>query len=180
MSKIIVLVGSERKNGNTERLAQAFCKGALQNNNVEIISVRDYKVNPCVGCNTCFERPGHDCFQDDDMHIIYEKIADADILVIASPVYFYGISSQLKAIVDRFHTPKRNTLKIKKTALLLVAAATLPEVFDAIRLQYQLVLNFFKFEDVGTVLVRGVKDIGDIENTKALDEAFILGASITD
>lgn len=178
MNKIIVLVGSERKNGNTERLVQAFCKGASQNNDIEIISVREYKVKACVGCNTCFDRPEHDCFQDDDMRIIYEKIAGADILVIASPVYFYGISSQLKAIVDRLHTPKRDSFKLKKMALLLVAASTLPEVFDAIKLQYQMVLNFFKIKNAGMVLVRGVKNTGDIENTEALDEAFLLGASI--
>ncbi|MCM1234234.1 MAG: hypothetical protein NC489_29370 [Ruminococcus flavefaciens] len=63
-------------------------------------------------------------------------------------------------------------------ALLLVGAATLPELFDAIKLQYQLILNFFHLEDAGMILVRGVKDIGDIQGTKALEEAFDLGASI--
>lgn len=72
----------------------------------------------------------------------------------------------------------RNGFRIKKLALLLVGAATLPELFDAIKLQYRLVLNFFHLEDAGMVLVRGVKDIGDIEKTKALEEACNLGASI--
>lgn len=65
-------------------------------------------------------------------------------------------------------------------ALLLVGAATLPELFDAIKLQYSLVLNFFHLEDAGMVLVRGVKDIGDIKGTKALEEAYNLGVSIND
>lgn len=175
MSRIVVLVGSMRKGGNTDLLAQAFAEGANKNNTVEIISVADYKVNPCIGCNSCFTREGNQCFQKDDMAEIYKKLKMADVLVIASPVYFYGISAELKAIIDRLHTPMRNEFQIKKLALLLVGAATLPELFDAIKLQYQFVLNFFHLEDAGMVLVRGVKDIGDIKGTKALEEAYNLG-----
>lgn len=178
MSRIVVLVGSMRKGGNTDLLAQAFAEGAGKDNTVEIVSVADYKVNPCIGCNSCFTREGNQCFQKDDMAEIYKKLKVADIMVIASPVYFYGISAELKAIVDRLHTPMRNGFQVKKLALLLVGAATLPELFDAIKLQYQLVLNFFHLEDAGMVLVRGVTDIGDIKSTKALEEAYKLGISI--
>lgn len=178
MSKIVVLVGSMRKGGNTDLLAQAFAEGASKNNDVEIVSVADYKVNPCIGCNSCFTRKENKCFQNDDMNVIYEKLRTADIAVIASPVYFYGISAELKAIIDRLHTPMRNEFKIKKLALLLVGAASLPNLFDAIKLQYQLVLEFFHLEDVGMVLVRGVKDKGDIEGNEALNEAYELGLSI--
>lgn len=178
MSKIIVLTGSMRKGGNTDLLAQAFAQGASKNNDVEIISVADYKVNPCIGCNSCFKREGNNCFQNDDMNLIYEKLKSADMLVIASPVYFYGISAELKAVIDRLHTPMRDGFHIKKLALLLVGAATIPELFDAIKLQYQLVLNYFKLEDAGMVLVRGVQDIGDIKNNDALKEAYNLGLSV--
>ena len=109
---------------------------------------------------------------------VYEKMAHANMLVIASPVYFYGLSAQLKAVIDRCHNPIRDTLPIKKMSLLLVGAATLPELFDSILTQYQLCLNFFKLEDAGCVLVRGVKDKGDIKNTNALSEAFKLGQTI--
>lgn len=180
MSRIVVLVGSMRKGGNTDLLAQAFTEGARKNNTVEIVSVADYKVNPCIGCDSCFTREGNQCFQKDDMVKIYEKLKIADIAVIASPVYFYGISAELKAIIDRLHTPMRNEFPIKKLALLLVGAATLPELFDAIKLQYQLVLNFFHLKDAGMVLVKGVKDIGDIKKTKSLEEAYNLGVSIND
>ena len=108
MSRIVVLVGSMRKGGNTDLLAQAFAEGAGKDNTVEIVSVADYKVNPCIGCNSCFTREGNQCFQKDDMAEIYKKLKVADIMVIASPVYFYGISAELKAIVDRLHTPMRN------------------------------------------------------------------------
>lgn len=136
MSHIIILVGSMRKGGNTDLLAQAFAEGAREDNTVEIISVADYKVNPCIGCNSCFAREGNKCFQIDDMDSIYDKLKTADIVVVASPVYFYGISAQLKVVIDRLHTPMRNEFSIQKLALLLVGAAELPELFDAIKLQY--------------------------------------------
>ena len=178
MSRIVVLVGSMRKGGNTDLLAQSFADGASKNNIVELVSVADYNINPCVGCNSCFTREGNQCFQNDDMPAIYDKLRNADIVVVASPVYFYGISAQLKAVIDRLHTPMRNGFRIKKLALLLVGAATLPELFDPIKLQYQLILNFFHLEDAGMILVRGVKDKGDIKKTEALKEAYTLGLSI--
>ena len=175
---ILILSGSPRKGGNTDLLMEAFVKGAAQIHHVEVVSVRDYKVNPCMGCNACFRSEQHTCVLKDDMPSIYEKMSQTDMLVIASPVYFYGLSAQLKAVIDRCHNPIRDTFKIKKTALLLVGAATLPELFEGILAQYQLCLNFFKLEDAGRVLVRGVKDKGDIKNTNALNEAFELGQQL--
>ena len=198
---ILIISGSPRKGGNTELLAEAFAKGAAAHHHVEIVSVRDYKVNPCLGCNACFKTNGRSseshpssledgrvvtdegeangiCAQKDDMSPIYEKMNQADMLVIASPVYFYGISAQLKAVIDRFHNPIRDTFHIKKMALLLVGAATLPELFDAILTEYNLCLKFFNIEDAGKVLVRGVKDKGDIKGTRFLDDAYQLGTSI--
>ena len=101
MSKIIVLAGSPRKNGNTDRLAASFVKGAEERHEVEVIPVHSYDVNPCIGCNTCFTSPGNECVQEDDMSLIYRKLKETDMIVIASPVYFYGLSSQLKAVIDR-------------------------------------------------------------------------------
>ncbi|MBQ1629009.1 MAG: flavodoxin family protein [Treponema sp.] len=176
-NKIIVLAGSPRKDGNTDRLVAAFVKGAEKNNEVEVFSVHNYKVNPCIGCNSCFSREGNNCFQNDDMQQIYKKLSEADILVIASPVYFYGISSQLKTVIDRLHTPLRNSFNIKKLALILVGAAELPEMFDAILTQYKLTLNFFKLEDAGKVLVRGAKDKGNVTQA-GLEQAYNLGLSI--
>jgi multimeric flavodoxin WrbA len=198
---ILILSGSPRKGGNTELLAEAFAKGAAKHHHVEIVSVRDVKVNPCLGCNACANErhesllsddrvqpsvaEGSACFktngicvQKDDMAAIYEKVSQADMLVIASPVYFYGISAQLKAVIDRFHNPIRDTFHIKKMALLLVGAASLPGLFDAILTEYSLCLNFFNLEDVGKVLVRGVKDKGDIKGTRFLDDAYQLGISV--
>ncbi|MBO4606976.1 MAG: flavodoxin family protein [Prevotella sp.] len=174
---ILILSGSPRKGGNTESLVEAFAKGAAEHHHVEIVSVRDYKVSPCLGCNACFKTNGI-CAQKDDRAVIYEKMSQADMLVIASPVYFYGISAQLKAVIDRFHNPIRDSFHIKKMALLLVGAASLSELFDAILTEYNLCLKFFNLEDVGKILVRGVKDKGDIKNTDALNEAYLFGSSI--
>ena len=170
---ILILSGSPRKGGNTELLAEA----SSAQHHVEIVFVRDYKVNPCLGCNACFKTNGI-CAQKDDMAMIYEKMNKADVLVIASPVYFYGISAQLKAVIDRFHNTIRDSFHIKKMALLLVGAASLPELFDAILTEYNLCLRFFNIEDAGKVVVRGVKDKGDLKNTDALNEAYTLGFSI--
>ena len=174
MNKIVVLSGSPRKYGNTDLLVEAFAKGASEHSEVEVISVADHNVAPCVGCNSCFDRENNHCFRDDDMTKIYAKLKEADMLVIASPVYFYGISAQLKAIIDRLHTPMRNGFNIKKLGLILVGAAQLPEMFDAIIIQYRLVLDFFKLEDAGIVLVRGAKDKGDVTE-EAFKEAFEMG-----
>ena len=175
---ILILSGSPRKGGNTDLLVEAFVKGTSQKHHVEVVSVHDYKVNPCMGCNACFKNEANACVQNDDMSLIYEKMSRADMLVIASPVYFYGLSAQLKAVIDRFHNPIRDTFRLKKMAMLLVGAATLPELFESILAQYRLCLNFFKLEDAGRVLVRGVKDKGDIMNTEALHEAFHLGSNV--
>ena len=175
---ILILSGSPRKGGNTDLLVEAFVKGASPRHHVEIVSVRDYKINSCMGCNACFTREDHACCQKDDMHFVYDKMANAEMLVIASPVYFYGLSAQLKAVIDRFHNPIRDTFHIHKIALLLVGAASLPELFDGILVQYKLCLKFFKLEDVGLVLVRGAKDKGDVKNGDSLKQAFELGQSL--
>ena len=111
------------------------------------------------------------------MTLIYQKLNEADVVVIASPVYFYSISAQLKAIVDRLHTPMRNRFPIQKLGLILVGGAELPELFDAILAQYQLVLNFFHLEDVGKVLVRGAREKGEV-SAEDLNQAYCLGRSI--
>ena len=178
MSLITILSGSARKNGNTELLVQAFSSGAAVNNTVEIISIADYQVNPCTGCNYCNTSKEHQCCIKDDMDIVYEKLRNTDILVIASPVYFYGISAGCKAIIDRLHNPIRNTFHIKKAGLLSVGADTSPELFDSILMQDRQSLRYFDIEDLGTVLVYGVKNKGDIKDNPALEEAYQLGLSI--
>ena len=178
MSKIVVLMGSPRKGGNTDLLARAFVDGASAKHEVELIPVADYKINPCIGCNACFAREDHSCFQKDDMAKIYEKMKQADTLVIASPVYFYGLSAQLKALVDRFHNPIRNDFPLKRLGLILVGADTLPTLFAPILLQYRMTLEYFHLESIGTVLVRGAQNKGDVHKTDGLKQARELGEKL--
>ena len=177
MSRIVVLSGSPRKHGNTDRLVEAFVKAASDHHDVEVISVHDYKVRPCSGCNTCFSNTDHACVQNDDMQLIYKKLSKADTVIIASPVYFYGLSAQLKAVIDRLHNPIRNEFAIRRLGLILVGAATLPELFDAIITQYRLTLNFFHLDDAGMVLVRGAREKGDVRE-EDLENACRFGLSL--
>jgi len=169
MSKIVVLSGSPRRGGNTEMLVQAFIDGIdKQKNSVDVISVADVKVNGCTGCNACYGNDSHECVHKDGMQDIYGKLSDAEIIVIATPIYFYGISAQLKCIVDRLHNPVRNTFKVKKLVLLMVCADTVPAVFDSTTAMYRSVLSYFSLQDGGIIKTAGVKDKGDIAGHPAL------------
>lgn len=179
MSKIAVLIGSPRRGGNTDMLAKAFIDGIdKQKNSVEIISVADVKVGGCTGCNACYASNSNKCIQKDDMQNIYDKLADAQTIVIATPIYFYGVSSQLKGIIDRLHNPIRNTFSVKKLVLLMVCADTEPSVFDSVTAMFQAVLSYFSLQNGGIITCCGVKDKGDIEGKPALNEAFELAKTI--
>ena len=161
-------------------LAGAFAKGASLRNEVEVVSVADYRIHPCTGCNRCFSNEDHACVQDDDMALIYEKLRNADTLVVASPVYFYGISAQLKALVDRLHTPMRNDFPIRRLGLILVGAATLTDLFDPIVMQYRMICRFFNLESIGMVLVSGAKEKGDVSHGDGVQRAFELGSRLNE
>ena len=175
MSRIVVLVGSVRREGNTALLAKAFAEGAGKRHEAELVSVADYSIHPCLGCNRCYSAEGNRCVQQDDMVKIYEKLKGADTLVIASPVYFYGVSAQLKTLIDRLHTPMRKQFSIRRLGLILVGAAALPDLFDPILAQYRMVLRFFGLEDIGCVLVRGAKEKGDVLQGDGPKQAYDLG-----
>lgn len=178
MSKILILVGSPRKNGNSAALAKAFADGAAANNEVRTIFAAKQDIYPCIGCNACFRDPDNRCFRRDGMDEIYDALIWADTVVIASPVYFFGISAQLKAVIDRLHNPLRKKSGAKRTALLLAAADDTLSVFDSILTQYKAITDYLKLESIGTVLAPGVYEPGDIAGHDALRQAFALGASL--
>ena len=99
--KIVVLEGSPNRNGSTHILADCFRQGAEEaGHTVELIDVAHADIHPCTGCIHCgYEGP---CVQKDDVEGIRRKILDADMLVFATPLYYYGMSAQLKTMVDRF------------------------------------------------------------------------------
>ena len=101
MKKVLILSGSPRKGGNSDILCDQFAKGALEmGNEVEKICIAEKKIAPCSGCYFCKNNGGR-CVFNDDMGDILQKIIDCDVLVLSSPVYFYSISAQLKAVIDR-------------------------------------------------------------------------------
>lgn len=178
LSKIVVLIGSPRKGGNTDILAHSFIDGAKKNHDVEAVCVTDLKITGCTGCDFCYLDINHRCVKKDGMQDIYEKLAPAGVIVIATPVYFYGVSSQLKSIIDRLHNPIRKNFKVKKLILLSVAADTIPTVFDSVKTMYDSVLKYFSLEDGGVITVFGVEKKGNIYGNNALKEAYELGESI--
>lgn len=177
MSKIVVLLGSPRKNGNTEKLANAFIRGAESaGHQVTKFSVVDTKVNGCTGCDYCVSHGGQ-CVQKDGMQPVYEALMQADILVFASPVYYFGWTAQLKAMVDRFYA-LGSRLPVKAAAHLLALGGA-PEVDAAAALaNYKAVVDYMQWEDKGAVVAGEVMDKGDIDGKPALQEAEALGRHI--
>ena len=101
MKKVLILSGSPRKGGNSDILCDRFAQGAIDSGNeVEKIRVAEKKIAPCSGCYFC-KNSGGRCALNDDMGEILQKIIDCDVLVLSSPVYFYSICAQLKAVIDR-------------------------------------------------------------------------------
>lgn len=100
MKNVVIISSTPRANGNSFVLAKEFARGASDaSNNVEIINLKDYDLNYCKGCFACFKIGK--CVQNDGMNEIASKLIKADVIVFATPVYFYSVSGQLKVFIDR-------------------------------------------------------------------------------
>ncbi len=101
--KILVLNGSPRKNGNTAALVEAFREGAESaGHEVKIWNVGSMKINGCLGCEYCHGAGAGKCVQNDDMQQIYPDMADAEMVVWASPIYYWSLSGQMQSCITRF------------------------------------------------------------------------------
>ena len=121
MKNILILSGSPRKGGNSDTLCDQFMAGASEaGHNVEKIWVPGEKIAPCLGCGHCQSHAG-ECVQKDAMADILQKMVEADVLVLASPVYFYSVNAQIKALIDR--TVARYTEIKKKGMYYIITAA---------------------------------------------------------
>ncbi len=101
MKKVLILSGSPRKGGNSDLLCDEFMRGAQESGNkVEKIRVAEKKIGYCRACYFCKASVG-ECIIEDDMKDILQKMIDADVIVLASPVYFYSLDAQLKTVIDR-------------------------------------------------------------------------------
>ena len=161
--KILVMNGSPRKNGNTARLVQAFEKGAEEaGHSVKIENVALKKIGGCKACEYCHEKENAICIQKDDMQDIYPAIAEADMLVLASPIYYYTMTGQLISVLNRTYALGR-LAHIKKAALILSSGA--PDMYEAAVTQYKGVISWWGAIDAGIFTVPGVMRSHSLENT---------------
>ena len=175
--RITVLIGSPRKGGNTELLADAFIEGARAAGAVVTkYPLRGKKIAPCVNCDYC---QTHDqCAIADDMAEVYDLLARTDAVVFASPIYFYTLSAQLKALIDRLYNPIRATFPIRATALLSVCADDTPRAFDPLRATFAAMEEYLNWQRVGEVMVDRVEKVGDILGNDGLTKARALGEKL--
>ena len=176
---ILVLAGSPRIQGNSDMLADAFIEGARINGNVvNKINVARYKINGCVDCQYCFTHEGK-CVHRDGMDEIYPLLEAADVLVFATPIYFFGFSSQLKSVIDRFYAKALVGHHVSQCALLAVGADLAEtRVFEPIVATYKAIAGYLKWEDLGIVTVDGVTAKGEVCRTDGLERAKKMGAGI--
>lgn len=172
--KVLVILGSPRKKGNSETLVNTVLEGLGESlrYDAEYVYLHGMKdLNPCRGCGGC-EKSGN-CVVKDDMTVLYQKVDDADIIFLVTPVYFYGPSAQIKTFIDRFQArwsrkyllQQRHRTGEKRLGCLLSTAATKgPKVFEAASL---IAKSYFDTIDVkygGELLIRSVDEKGALKN----------------
>ena len=174
--KIVVLNGSPRKGGNTEIMAQAFAEAARKHQNeVSILNVASMNIRGCLGCKYCWAHKG-ECVQKDDMGKVFAALADADMLVFASPIYWFDITAQMKTVIDRLYAGGSVGFHFHKTALLLDAGAD--HVFDAAIAQYKAMTSYLKWEDMGIITVPNMENKGSMTTAPNLEAVVKLGESL--
>ncbi len=176
--RILILSSSPRKGGNSETLAESFAKGAGDSGNeVETIYLREKQYGFCNGCFAC-QKLGH-CIIKDDAVEIAAKMHDADVLVFASPVYYYSISGQLKTVLDRANPLFDTDYAFTKVYFLATAAEDEEETPEgSIKAIQGWVDCFPRCELMETVFAGGVNDIGDITGHPALEKAYKIGKEV--
>lgn len=191
MKKILVIQGGGRPKGNTAQLVSHFAKGAEEaGHEVEIISLVKNEVKGCLGCNAC--RYGKPCVQKDSFNELVPKIKEADLLVFASPLYFWTFSSRLKAFIERFYCiaeedpnpplGRYEKYPVKDSALLMTSADNFFWTFEQAESYYKFaVVNYIGFHDKGMLLAGGCGDTNgkpQIDKTGHLEKAYLFGKTI--
>ena len=175
--KILVLTGSPRKGGNSATLADHFIRGAKEaGHSVQRFDAAFKKVHPCIACNSC----GMDgtCVFKDDFEFVRRHIIDAACVVFATPMYYFGISAQLKAVIDRFYAINGSIHVPKKAVLLMTYANTAASEAVPIKSHYEVLLKYLGWTDAGQVIASGVWPVGAIAHTKYPEQAYQLGKHI--
>lgn len=176
--KIVILEGSPNKKGSSNLLAENFIRGAEKaGHSVQIIDVAHANVHPCIGCIHCgYEGP---CVQKDDVDGIRAKILGADMLVFVTPLYYYGMSAQLKTLIDRFCAFNSSIQRKRmKSALLTVAWNSDNWTFDALEAHYKTLVRYLNLKDVGMVLGTGCGTPAMTQNSRFPKLAYNLGKGL--
>ena len=175
--KILVITGSPRKNGNSNTLAEHFIRGAQETGHeVARFDAAFKEVHPCIGCNRCgMNGP---CIFKDDFEFIRKHIIDADLVAFATPMYYFGISTQIKAVIDRFYAVNGQIHVPKKAVLMMTYANTAASEAKPIISHYEVLLNYLGWTDAGQIIAPGVWPVGAINHTKFPEQAYRLGRSV--
>lgn len=178
MKNILILSGSPRKGGNSDLLCDAFGKGAQEaGHSVRKIRIAEKKIAPCNACYYCRDHHG-ECVFRDDMKDILQAMIDADVLVLASPVYFYSICGQLKILIDR--TLARWTEVRNKEMVYILSAADEDSV--AMDASLATLRGYADCVDgateTGVLCATGVYEKGTVKDTEYIDTAYQMGKNI--
>lgn len=179
---ILIVTGSPRNNGNCDRMAEAFLKGALSaQHNVTIFNAGRKEISSCKACNKCWSN-GKPCIYQDGFNELAPLLESADVIVFATPLYWFSFPAQIKTAIDKMYAylcdRSKQPLKIKESILLVCGADDDPGIFDGIKASYEQIAHCMKWEDKGILAVTKVSEIGDIDKTDALERAERLGKSL--
>lgn len=176
--KVLILSGSPRIGGNSDLLCDEFARGAKENNNlVEKINITTKKIGYCKACYYCRDHNG-ECIIKDDMAEILQKMIDADVIVLASPVYFYSIDAQLKTLIDR--TASR-WLEVKNKDFYYIVTSA-EETVDATKTTIDCFRGYADCvegsTEKGIIYGTGVYEKGEIKSLSVMQEAYNMGKNV--
>lgn len=181
MAKIVILNGSPRKKGNTSALCAKFTEGAKESGNqVTEFFLNGMNIHGCLGCFGGHSSKDCPCVQKDDMAKIYPVVKECDVIVLASPLYYWNMSGQLRTCVDRLFALEEgdgNLLRGHNRSCALLMAAEGND-FEDVLIYYNHLMEHLRWKNLGSVLAGGNGDIGDIAGKPELQKAYELGKSI--
>lgn len=172
--KILIISASPRKGGNSDLLCDEFMRGAQEaGHDVEKIRLSEKEINYCTGCCSCVGGVGT-CVQQDDMPEIHEKILAADVLVLATPVYFRSMNGQLKTFIDRI-CPIYSMIRGKDVYFIVSAAGGKLPVDSTVQSLRVFTNCLSGITEKGTIAVTGIWDAGKVKGTRTMGEAYTAG-----
>lgn len=176
--KVLILSGSPRKDGNSDVLCDEFAKGAREaGNEVKKIRISEKKINYCTGCYYCQKSNG-ECAIKDDMAEILDDILSSDVIVLASPVYFYSIDAQLKTVIDRI-VAKWLQVKNKEFYYIMTAAENSAHTFNCTLECFRgLAACLSGSIEKGVLKAGGVYQKGEVQNTPYVKQAYEMGKAV--